>query len=183
MTELALHILDIAHNSIAAKATLIRIGVEADSQKNALRITIADDGCGMDADLLKRVADPFSTTRTTRRVGLGIPLFKAAAETAGGSFAIESAVGAGTTTSAVFRLDHIDRVPLGDLTETVAALIYEGQTAEIELTYIVDGRTYVFDTREIKAVLGGGITDAVTLTYLKDMLRENMTEINGGLEI
>ena len=111
MEELALNILDIACNSVRAKASLIRIDVAADTKKDVLQISVSDDGKGMSEEFLKTVTDPFATTRTTRKVGMGIPLFKMAAESADGAFAITSKVGVGTTTKASFALSHIDRMP------------------------------------------------------------------------
>ena len=109
MRELALNILDIAENSVKAGASLVRVLVEA--KDGRLTIEISDNGCGMDAEFVKRVTDPFTTTRTTRKVGMGIPLFKMAAEMADGTFSITSEKGVGTTVTATFVLDHIDRAP------------------------------------------------------------------------
>lgn len=183
MTELSLHILDIAYNSIAANAKHITVRVDIDSGRDLMSIEIADDGKGMDAELLERVTNPFSTTRTTRRVGLGIPLFKAAAESAGGSFKIKSEVGKGTTTAATFEISNIDRMPLGDLAETVTTLISGAPQTEIRLEYTVDGDEYVFDTAEVRAALGEDIADTATLSYLKDMIDENLKNTSKGVKI
>ena len=115
MRELSLHILDIAQNSIKAEAECLRIAVIEDLINDKLTIKIKDDGTGMDADTVKKVVDPFYTTRTTRKVGLGIPLFKLSAEQCGGYFEIKSQLGIGTEITAVFKHSHIDRVPLGNM--------------------------------------------------------------------
>ena len=178
MRELALNILDIAENSVKAGATLIRISVKAEGEE--LRIEISDDGCGMDAEFLKRVTDPFTTTRTTRKVGMGIPLFKMAAEMAGGSFSIRSERGVGTTVTATFLRDHIDRAPLGDLSDTVVTLIGGECKSEFVFEVSVDGKGFVFDTRELKAELDGvPVGEPEVLVFVRDMIKENMIDIGG----
>ena len=129
MQELSLNILDIAQNSIVANATLIEIGVEVD-EKDFLTITIRDNGKGMDEESVKNVINPFFTSRTTRKVGLGVPFFKQAAEDTGGSFHIESQVGVGTTIKAVFDTTNIDYTPLGEVWDTVAILIQMNETID-----------------------------------------------------
>ena len=123
MTELSLNILDIAENSVKAGAPLTEITVEVSTAQNLLEITISDNGCGMSEEQVKRVIDPFYTTRTTRKVGLGVPFFKESAEAAGGSFFIKSKLGEGTTVKASYELDNIDRMPMGDLTATIHTLV------------------------------------------------------------
>ena len=119
MTEISLNILDVAENSTKAGATLVTITVDADFGADQLTVSIEDNGCGMTPEQVERVTDPFFTSRTTRKVGLGVPFFKYAAESTGGSFRFDSAVGAGTTVTATFTLSHIDRMPLGDISTTI----------------------------------------------------------------
>ena len=119
MRELSLHILDLAQNSLTAGASRLDIIVEIDHKKDLVAITLSDDGKGMAPDFLKTVTSPFTTTRTTRKVGLGIPMFKENAELTGGTFSIESTVGVGTKMRAGFVLSSIDRPPLGDLAATM----------------------------------------------------------------
>lgn len=184
MTELALNILDIANNSLAAGAKHVDIAVTADTGHDLMEITLKDDGCGMDAEFLKNVIDPFATTRTTRRVGMGLPLFKMEAELTGGDFRIESKLDEGTEVYASFRLSHIDRPPLGDLAATVAVLVGGSPGVDFSLTYRRDGKEYRFDTAEIKEALGTeDISDRTTVSYLKEMLEENISKINGGITI
>jgi len=133
MRELSMHILDLAQNSIVASATLIEIDVTADSASDTFKIAIRDNGRGMSPEFLARVRDPFTTTRTTRRVGLGIPMFAEAAQACDGGLTVESQVGKGTSVEATFRLSHIDRAPLGDIAATLIALI--AANPDIDIVY------------------------------------------------
>ena len=155
MPEISLNILDVAENSIRAGAGYIEIDVIADSQKDTLEIMVRDDGCGMDEEQVRRVTDPFYTTRTTRRVGLGIPFFKQAAESTGGSFQIASRVNEGTCVKAIFGLSHIDRMPLGDMAGTLSALIRLNPQVDFVYRHRRDGREAALDTRELRQVLEG----------------------------
>ena len=123
MPEISLNILDVAENSTRAGASLVTINVTADTDADRLTIQIGDNGCGMSEEQLSHVTDPFYTTRTTRKVGLGVPFFKMAAESAGGSFSIHSQIEKGTEVTAEFGLSHIDRMPLGDINSTIHNLI------------------------------------------------------------
>ncbi len=154
MKELSLHILDIAKNSVKAKAEKIQIKVSEDQEKNLLEITIDDNGCGMSEEFLKTVRDPFSTTRTTRKVGLGIPLFEAAAVQCGGRLEISSKVGQGTSLYVCFELNSIDRAPLGDMAGTMTTLISGSPDINFIYTHIKNGKTFELDTEELKEVLG-----------------------------
>ena len=123
MPEISLNILDVAENSVRAEASLIEIEVSAQTANDTLTVIIKDDGCGMTKEQVEKVQDPFFTTRTTRKVGLGVPFFKMAAESTGGSFSIISEPGRGTEVEAVFGLSHIDRMPLGDISSTIHTLV------------------------------------------------------------
>jgi hypothetical protein len=184
MTELALHILDIAKNSTRALAKLVNISVCADTKENTLTISVADNGKGMSKELLNSVIDPFATTRKTRKVGLGIPLFRQAALHTEGSFNIESEEGVGTKTTAVFTLDHIDRVPMGDLPGTITVLIGGDPEVDFTLYYKVDDREYEFDTRPVREIMEGiPLSEPEILAYIEGMLAENLENINGGIII
>ncbi len=184
MTELALHILDIAKNSTRALAKTVSISVVADTKENRLTISVADDGKGMSKELLNSVIDPFATTRKTRKVGLGIPLFRQAALLTDGRFNIESEEGVGTKTTAIFTLDHIDRVPMGDLPGTMSVLIGGDPEIDFTLHYAIDGREYDFDTRPIREIMEGiPLNEPEVLGYIEEMLAENLENINGGLII
>ena len=184
MTEIALHILDIANNSTRAEAGNVDISIDADSAKDTLTVTVADDGKGMSEELLAKVADPFATTRTTRKVGLGIPLFKQAAELTGGGLKIRSGLGKGTTVTATFGLRHIDRVPLGDMGATMSTLIGGSPNTDFTLVFTSDGREYRFSTKEVKDILGDvTIASTEVLNYIEEMIDENIENIIGGQPI
>lgn len=154
MLEISLHILDIVNNSVKAGAKLIEITVEEALRENRLRIRIDDDGCGMDEAFLEHVLDPFQTTRTTRRVGMGLSLFRAAAQAAGGDLTVWSQKGVGTKVAAEFQHDHIDRQPLGDMAQTMVTLISGNTQTDFVYRHVRDGREFVLDTREMKQILG-----------------------------
>jgi len=153
MEELSLHILDIVENSIAAGAGHVEIRIREDRQEDLLRIDIVDDGRGMNGATLAKAADPFFTTRTTRRVGLGLSIFEQAARAAGGDFMIEASAGAGTKVTGTFRLSHIDRQPLGDMRGTLLSLIVGNPQVEFSYIHQADGREVSFTSREVKAQL------------------------------
>ena len=177
MPELSLNILDVTQNSVTAGANLIKINISASTADDRLTISISDNGCGMTEEQVKNVTDPFFTSRTTRKVGLGIPFFKMAAELTGGSFRIESKVGEGTTTTAVFGLSSIDRMPLGDLPGTMTALIGPSPEIDFVLTMDFDGKGFVMDTRQFREILGGiSLSEPEVLTYIRDYLKENMAD-------
>lgn len=154
MQEISLNILDLVQNSIKAAATVIEISVCENSNEDKLTVEIKDNGRGMTREQLKKVTDPFFTTRTTRKVGLGVPLFKMAAEMTGGSFKIDSTIGKGTSLKGVFGLTHIDRMPLGDINETIKTLIYCNPLLDFVYKRTKNSNSFTLDTRELKSVLG-----------------------------
>lgn len=177
MKELSLNILDIAENSVKAGATLTEILIEETGSR--LVLTIADDGCGMSRETLKSVTDPFYTTRTTRKVGMGIPLLKMEAEMTGGSVEIESvpvsenAESHGTKVRAVFNKDHIDCVPLGDVTESIVTLIQGHPDTDFLFRHIFDGGEAVLDTRELRLVLEDvELNNYEVIKWIKEYLKE-----------
>ncbi len=181
MTELSLHVLDIAENSTKAGASLVSIFIDILSADDTLTITVSDNGCGMSPEQTAKVTDPFYTTRTTRKVGLGVPFFKMAAETAGGTFSITSHPGQGTTVRAVFMLSHIDRMPLGDINATIRQLIVMHPHCDFLYRYRYDERQFSLDTREFREILGDIPLDAPEVSlYLKQYLSENESEVNQG---
>jgi hypothetical protein len=168
-----MHILDLAQNSIVASATLIEIDVIADTAADTLRIAIRDDGKGMSPEFVARVEDPFTTTRTTRRVGLGIPMFAEAARECDGDLTVQSEVGKGTTVEATFKLSHIDRAPLGDIASTLIALIAANPDIDIVYKQQADASEFTLDTRDIKAQLDGvPINEGAVLKWLGEYVRE-----------
>jgi Histidine kinase-, DNA gyrase B-, and HSP90-like ATPase len=153
MRELSLHVLDVLQNSVEAGATLVHLVIEEDLAADLFVITIQDNGRGMDEATLARVFDPFYTTRRTRHVGLGIPLFRAATERCNGDLLLTSQVGVGTTLRATFQHSHLDRAPLGDITGTLMSFVLGGG-CDLSYEHRIDGREFSFDTTEIKAELG-----------------------------
>lgn len=177
MRELSLNILDIAQNSISAGASLITIEVNENTIDHTLLIGVYDNGKGMSEEQVKSVIDPFFTTRTTRKVGMGIPLFKMAAEQTGGSLEIKSELGVGTEVRAYFKTDSVDFTPLGDVASTIQMLITMNTDRDFVYKHIVNEKEFVCDTREIKTILGDIPLDTYEVSqWLKDFITEN-TEV------
>ena len=177
MKELSLNILDISENSTKAGATLVEISITESDER--LEIKIKDDGHGMTSEILDSVANPFCTTRTTRKVGMGIPLFKFAAEQTGGTVEIKSKHindfpdEHGTVVSALFYKTHIDFTPLGDIISTVVTLIQGHPTVDFLFVHKTPDREILLDTREIRAVLENVPLDGFEVLM---WIRENLTE-------
>ena len=179
MKELSLNILDIAKNSVKAKADLIEITINEDTENDLLSIKIKDDGIGMSKEFLEKVRDPFTTTRTTRKFGMGIPLFELAAIQAEGSFQISSEENIGTDVEASFKYSSIDRAPLGDITGTMVTLISGSPEIDFLYKHIYSGKEFVFDTREVREALGNDVSLAENevLTWISGCLNEGIEEI------
>lgn len=154
MRELALHILDVLQNAREAGATRVELVVEEDPAGDRLVIEVRDNGKGMDRQTVQKVLDPFYTTRKTRHVGLGLPLFAAAAEQCGGGLEIDSEPGRGTTVRAVFGLGHVDRAPLGNLAATILTFLLGEPACDLVYTRRRGGRSFRLDTREVRRELG-----------------------------
>jgi len=158
MKELSLNILDIAQNSIKANAAHVEIALE--QRGDWLTITITDDGTGMSPEFAAEAANPFTTTRTTRKVGMGLPLFKLAAEQTGGTFSLTSHQAAhegddhGTTVTATFNTAHVDCEPVGDITETILTLIQGNPDLSLTYLYSKDGDELRLSTDEMREILG-----------------------------
>ena len=179
LPEISLNILDISQNSISAKATQIKIMVWVNTFKQQIKVQIKDNGTGMDAETVKRVTDPFYTTRTTRKVGLGIPFLKQEAECTGGSFSISSVSGQGTDIQAIFCTDHIDCMPLGNLNETVYSLIVMHPDIEFYYGYQVNEAEFHLDTKEMREMLGDiPLNTPEISSFIRDYLEENESDIN-----
>ena len=178
MRELALHILDIAENSISANASEIKILVEENLPQDTLRIRIEDNGKGMDAETLEKITDPFVTSRTTRKVGLGIPFFKAAAEACEGNLTIRSKPGLGTSVEVFFKHSHIDRMPLGDMTGTLMTLIIGTPDVHWIFEYRVNDRRFVFDDDPIKQTLEGiPLSEPAVMKFIRQSLSEGIEDV------
>lgn len=180
MRDLSLHVLDIAQNSLSAGATRIGITVNVNTGADRIVIEIEDNGCGMSAEQIEKVKDPFFTTRTTRKVGMGIPLFRMAAEMTGGRLDIRSEPGAGTTVTASFVRSHIDCLPLGDMSATVAALIRLHPQVDFRFTYTVDGAFFRLNTQEMRRVLENVPLDSPeVIAWLEPYIRQHMDLLSG----
>ncbi len=185
MRDLSLHLLDLAQNSITAGASLVTVKIAIDDA-GMLTLTLEDNGKGMSHELLSRVTSPFATTRTTRKVGLGIPMMKENAEKAGGTFSLSSEEGKGTTLIATMDTKNIDCLPLGDLTGTLLSLML---TNPLSPDFLFEGSTpkgkAVFDTREVRGVLGSDIpfNEPSVASWLKEALEEEINPIFGGVWI
>jgi hypothetical protein len=175
LKELALHILDIAENSISAQSKNIIVEVVENRISDRLIIKIQDDGTGMDAEMAKKIMDPFVTSRTTRKVGLGIPLLKAAAEACDGCLQVESQIGKGTTVTTEFQLSHIDRMPIGDLEGTILSLVVGTPSVHWLFRYKVNENEFVFDDEPIKLELDGiPLSDPGVLKFIRGTIREGL---------
>ena len=155
MRELSLHILDLLENSVEAGASKIRLSIREDLQGDWMVIEIADDGCGMSKELTEQVLDPFTTTRKTRHVGLGLPLFREAARRCGGDLVIQSKPGEGTKVEATFRHGHIDRAPLGDMPAALLAILLSSRPVDLDYCHQAGAREFRFDSSEIRKELEG----------------------------
>lgn len=185
MKEIALHLLDLAENSTAAGAEHIAIQVREDLVADRLTASVQDDGCGMDPDTVRRVVDPFFTSRTTRKVGLGIPLLKEAAEAANGSLEVRSTLGAGTQVEVDFQHSHIDRMPLGNLSTTFFELVSLHPDVHWTFTYTRRSpqaeENFEFDDREIKAILGDlPLTHPDVIAYLRQTFETGLAQARDG---
>ena len=175
MLELSLHILDLVQNSLRAQASAVEIQIQEDLEKDRLIIAVSDNGQGMSPEIAKRVIDPFYTTRTTREVGLGVPLLKEAAERCGGHLEVHSEKGKGTQILASFQLGHLDRAPLGDMGETLAILITGNPEVDFLYEHRVNGQAYRLDTRDMRDVLGPvGLEDPSIFTFIRQDVQQGL---------
>jgi len=182
MRELSLHLLDIAENSVAAGATHIIISVEEKTKADSIRLIVKDDGKGMNAETVKQVLDPFFTSRTTRKVGLGLPLLKEAAEGCEGALTLASQPGEGTVVEVVFKRSHIDRMPLGDLGTTFLNLLIAYPHVHWHFSHQVDERKFDLDDGEIKQELEGvSLTEPAILSFLRGYIETGLAEVVSNL--
>ncbi|NOQ25094.1 MAG: ATP-binding protein [Bacteroidales bacterium] len=178
MNNISMHILDIVQNSIRGEARNIGILIKENIEKNILIIGIKDNGIGMDSGLLEFVTDPFTTTRNTRKVGMGLPLLKHSAEQSNGYVKVVSEIGIGTQVHATFQYDHIDRPPLGDISGTIILLVAANPTIDFKYIHHINNKKYELDTQEIKLALGDiKISDPKIRRFLKEMITENLHEM------
>lgn len=183
MRELSLQILDLAQNSIEAGARSLQIAVN-ENENGYFTFSIADDGRGMTEEMVKKVRDPFVTTRLTRKVGMGIPFMDMVTAQCGGYFDIKSAPGEGTTVKAAFKADNIDRPPLGDIAGSIAVLLAGAPGLNLIFTYAASGGCFVFNTDEVREVLGREADFAHPEIYrwTEGYLRQQIKELHAGQE-
>ncbi|MDD4665713.1 MAG: ATP-binding protein [Clostridia bacterium] len=178
MREISLHILDLVQNSLAAQAKNIWLTLIEDRQEDKMIIKIKDDGRGMSQEIRNKVLDPFYTTRTTRKVGLGLPLLWANAEACEGKVEVKSALGQGTTVEAVFRLSHLDRPPLGDMPATLVSFFSGSPEVNFFYVHKCAGKSFQISTVEIKKNLDGlPLNHPEVLTWLQEFLKEKEKEL------
>jgi len=184
MKEISLNILDIAENSIKAKATFIEIVVKILPDKNLLMFSVKDNGEGMTKEQIQMVEDPFFTTRSTRNVGLGIPFLKLATELAGGRFCITSEKNVGTILTAEFGLSHINRMPLGNINSTVHLLIVGNAEIDFVYSYFFGEKCFTLDTREFREILQDiPFYMPEVSSFIREYLDENKFEVDDGLKM
>ena len=183
MKEIALHLLDLAENSINAKAKTVHIDVREDFRTNQLIAVVEDDGVGMTDEMTKQIMDPFFTSRTERKVGLGIPLLKESAEATHGGMKITSTLGEGTKIEATFQHSHIDRMPLGDLPSTFLTLTLAHPEVHWVFRYTFNppykgsSRVFEFDDQPLKEAIDGlPMTHPDVLAYLRSTFQDGIEE-------
>jgi len=183
LRDLSLHLLDILTNSTSAGASRMLIGINADFRRDMLAIRIEDNGKGMSTEFLKRVTNPFSTTRTTRKVGLGLSLFKEACEISGGELIITSTLGVGTIVAATFQISSIDRIPLGNTGETISGLISSFPDLDFSITFSNDkGEESCVDTVDLRERLGDvPLSEPDVYVFVRDYIQEQQQIILGGI--
>lgn len=180
MRELSLHILDVLENALEAGATEVKLEIHEDLQADRLEIAVRDNGRGMDGQTARRALDPFFTTRTTRHVGLGLPLFAAAAKRCEGELNLESVPGQGTSVKVTFRHSHLDRAPLGDVTGTLLAFLLSDRGVGLHFVYRhqVNGRSFDLDTSVIEDELGDvSLSHPLVREWLRDYIAEGEAEL------
>jgi anti-sigma regulatory factor (Ser/Thr protein kinase) len=176
--DISLHILDIAENSVSAGATQITINLSEDNTHDVFTLIVEDDGGGVPDEIGAKVLDPFTTTRLTRKIGLGLPLLAQSARDTGGELTVESAKGSGTVVTATFRLTHIDMKPLGNVAETLVVLIAGNPHIDFLFTYAKKNNAFSFDTRMIKGELEGlPINSPPVLEFLRKYFTESIREL------
>lgn len=176
MVDMAMHMMDIVQNSIRAEAKKICISFNEDSIGNRLIFRVEDDGIGMSGEAVKKLADPFYSTRTTRRVGLGVPFLKMTCEQAGGSLEVLSEEGKGTTVEAVYRTDNPDCLPLGDIAGYLALLLKANPGIHFRFAYRVHGKLFEIDSNEMK-LQGIDLQYPQMLPAVKEFINENLKEL------
>ena len=183
MEDLSLHILDIVENSIRAGASKIKILILEDIKANLLLLEICDNGKGMDEEMVKRACDPFYTTKSVRRVGLGLPLLAQTARECGGDLEIETGQGKGSTVTARFQHDHIDRKPMGDIEKTMTVLIVSHPDIDFIFEHKKGNSSYTLDTADLKGQLDGiPINNPEVIKFIKNDINSWLNNVDSMIE-
>lgn len=181
MKELSYHILDIANNSVRGQASELRINIIEDSEANSFVMEINDNGTGIPPEILSSIKDPFTTSRTMRRVGLGIPFLNDTCVSCNGELVIESTIGVGTKVRATMEYNHIDRPPLGNITSTITTLITSEEQINVIYKHSINHQEFEVSTKELKEVLGDvPLSQVEVVLWLKDYIKENLEELKNG---
>jgi len=179
MKELSYHILDIANNSVRAKASHLIINIHENREKNELKIIISDNGNGIPPDIYKDIKNPFTTSRTTRKVGLGIPLLNDTCLNCNGHLNIDTELGKGTRLEALMELTHIDRPPMGNLVSTILTLFVSHEDINIDFTYQVDETSFSLSTQMLKEILGDISLNTPEISqWIREYLMDNITALH-----
>lgn len=177
MEDIAMHILEILMNSIKAGASLIILKIRDSFNDDIISVSVEDNGKGMDAEMAAKAADPFTTSRTTRRIGMGLSFMKGLAETCGGTFRLSSEPGKGTLVEASVQKLNIDTPDLGDIGEIMMASIQSDENIDYVLEYTTDYSEFIFDSREIKKELEGvSLAEPEILLWIKDYINQGIEQ-------
>lgn len=183
MRDLAMHLLDLVQNSIEAGAKQVELILCENKSANLFTLTVRDNGRGMTEEKIRQVLDPFVTTRITRKVGLGLPLMDMSTRQCGGSLTIESEVGKGTTVTASYPFDHLDRPPLGNIEQTVRTLLVANPELDFRFEHQVEDKKFVLATQDIVAILGNiPLTQPEVLLWLDEYIEEQLKNLYGGVK-
>jgi hypothetical protein len=183
LRELSLHILDVVENGITAGADIIRIKLEESRSADLLSITINDNGRGIPAEKLKKLQNPFVTSRTTRRVGLGLSLLAAAAERCDGKLVVAVGTVGGTEVRVSFRYSHIDRAPMGDMASTMATLLMGNPHIDFVYTHVIGGEEFSLDTRDLKNELGDhALENAMIICQLRERMQTSLNQLRSSAD-
>lgn len=177
MIDLAMHMMDIVQNSIRAKASKIEIDFRESSQSDTFTFSVKDNGSGMTTEMIEKLKDPFFTTRTTRRVGLGVPFLKMSSEQTGGSLKIQSELGVGTTIGAVYKTDNPDCLPLGDLGGYLVLLVIANPEIHFSFRYAIDEKEFSLDTKELAEQGITELSNNEMASAVKEYINENLKEL------
>lgn len=180
MKELSLNILDILENSIKAEAKNIRLLIDDDDVKDMLYIEVSDDGVGMDDEMTSKVFDPFVTSSTNKKVGLGLPLLKYEAESCDGFVKVESKKNQGTKVSIMFKKSHIDRPPLGDIASSVVTVFLTHPEINFEYIHVHNGRQFSISSEELHEAAGDSFDSPLIIKGIHELITSSLNSLYGG---